>query len=342
MKKTLAVLLIAILCTFTFASCKKQTKNSFEGQNIRAVIGSTSTSGDSYMIADITSRYLSKQLKANIKVDAVGAGPAFQTISTAKPDGKTIMIFHDMTYLGVLFGAFDKKYALENMVIGPRVGINPGAIFAAKATAPYNNMKEMADYLKANPDKHIRVAVEAGSVSHIGFISYYEWVAKQYGQDVADRLDVVVGGSTADKCQMLWDGNTDVIFADYSSLLQYTDPKVEDKLRMKFLGLLDKIDGVSCPTFAEMGITLNGEPFVFSKEFIIYLPKDTPAELVKELDAAVSEISKDEAFKAEMAKLKYKADYMSSEETKKHIIEKRDSLESLIKAAPSLDKLTEK
>lgn len=342
MKKLLAILLIVILSSSVLAGCKKETKNSFEGQNVRVVIGSSSTTGDSYMIADIAMRYISKQLKGNFKVDAVGAGPAFEAIATAKPDGKTIMMFHDMTYLGVLFGAFDQKYALENMVIGPRIGTNPGSLFAAKASAPYNDMKEAAEYLKANPDKHIRTAVEAGGVSHIGFISYYEWVVKQYGQDVADRIDVVVGGSTAEKCQMLWDGNADIIFADYSSLLQYTDPKIEDKLRMKFVGLLDKIDGTDYPTFEKMGVTLNGKPFSFSKDFIIYLPKGTPEEFVKELDAAAQAVTNDQAFKDEMAKLSYKAAYMPSAETKTYITEKRNSLDALIKVAPSLDKLTEK
>jgi tripartite-type tricarboxylate transporter receptor subunit TctC len=249
-------------------------------------------------------------------------------------------MFHDMTYLGISFGAFDQKYAIENMVVGPRIGINPGAAFAASASAPYNDMKEMAEYLKANPTESARVAVEAGGVSHIGFISYYEWVVKAYGQDVADRIDVVVGGSTAEKSQMLWDGNADVIFADYSSLLQYTEQGVEDKLKMKFVGLLDKIDGVDIPTFAELGVTLNDKPFSFSKEFVIYLPKDAPQELVDELDAAALEISKNQEFIDAMAKLTYKVDYLPSKETKVHITEKRDSLDALIKAAPSLDVLT--
>jgi tripartite-type tricarboxylate transporter receptor subunit TctC len=343
MKKVLALVLVLVLSLSVLTACaQKEVKNSFEGKNTRVVIGSTATTGDSYMIADMTMRYLAKELKANTKVDAVGAGPAFEAISTAKPDGETIMMFHDMTYLGVLFGAFDPKYALENMVVGPRVGVNPGAAFGAKGNAPYNDMREMAEYLKANPTETVRVAIEAGGVSHIGFIGYYEWLVNQYGKDVADRVKVIVGGSTGEKLQMLWDGNTDVIFADYSSLLQYTDPKVEDKLRVKFVALLDEIDGVNTPTFADLGVTLNGKPFVFSKDFIIYLPKDTPAEYVAELDKAAEAVANDPAFQAEMAKLQYRAAYMPAAEAKTYITEKRDSLEALIKAAPSLDELTVK
>lgn len=339
-KKYVVLLLVMLMMVSLVAGCAKEEKVTFEGQNVRVVIGSTSITGDSYVIADTAMRYLSKAIKANTKVDAVGAGPAFEAISTAKADGSTIMMFHDMTYLGISFGAFDEKYALENMEIGPRIGLNPGACFATYGNAPYSDMVEIVEYLKANPNEIVRVGIEAGGVSHIAFISYYEWVVETYGQEVADRIRVIVGGSTAEKAQMLWDGNTDVIFADYSSLIQYTEAGVDDKIKMKFVGLLDSIDGVDIPTYAEMGITLNGDPFVFSKEFVIYLPKGTDPVLIAELDKAAEEISKDPEFIDAMAKLTYKVAYLPSKEAKAHIIAKRDSLDALIKAAPSLDVLT--
>ncbi|NMB42750.1 MAG: hypothetical protein GX995_01295, partial [Clostridiales bacterium] len=230
MKKSLALILMLVLAMSAFVGCSKKDETTFENKRVRVVIGSTSTTGDSYMIADLVSRYLAKELDANLKVDAVGAGPALDAVATADPDGSTIMMFHDMTYLGISFGAFDEKYGLENMVVGPRIGQNPGSCFAAYGAAPYNDMVEMAEYAKANPDETIRMSVEAGGVSHIAFITYYNWVAETYGQEVADQFVVIVGGSTAEKSQMLWDGNTDVIFADYSSLLQYTEEGVEDQL----------------------------------------------------------------------------------------------------------------
>jgi tripartite-type tricarboxylate transporter receptor subunit TctC len=322
------------------SSTSGKKESSFDNKRVRVVIGSTSTSGDSYMIADVVTRYLSKALNFNGKVDAVGASAALDAIKGAKGDGETIMMFHDMTYLGISFGAFDESYSLENMVVGPRIGINPGAAFAAKADAPYEDMKGIAEYLKANPDQKVRVAVEAGGVSHIAFISYYEWVKEAYGEDVASRVVVIVGGSTAEKSQMLWDGNCDVIFADYSSLKQYTEDGIDAQLKMKFTGLLDKIEGVDIPTFADQGITLGDEPFSFSKEFLIYLPKETPQEIVDELDAAMAIVSADPAFVEEMKKLTYADAYMPSAEAKTHIYEKRDSLTQLINEAPPLDDLT--
>ena len=50
------------------------------------------------------------------------------------------MMFHDMAFLSVLFGAVSEDYALENLTVGPRIGVNPGGCFVAKADAPYNNL----------------------------------------------------------------------------------------------------------------------------------------------------------------------------------------------------------
>lgn len=321
-------------------STAAKAKSVFDGARVRIVIGSTSTTGDSYMIADTTNRYLSKALNMSSKVDAVGAGPALDAVLTADPDGSTMMLFHDMAYLGVTFGAFDEEYSLDNMIVGPRVATNPGSAFAATASAPYNDMGEMAEYLKANPKEVARLAVEAGGVSHVAFVAYYNWVVEKYGQDVADRVKVVIGGSTAEKSQMLWDGNCDAIFADYTSLLSYTEEGVDAKIKMKYLALLDTLEGSGVKSFADEGITYNGAPFVFSKDFVFYLPKETPQAVIDELDAAVAEICKDQEFIDALAKLNYKADYLPSAESKTHIYEKKAILEDLIKNSPSLDDLT--
>ncbi len=316
-------------------------KASFAGKNVRVVIGSTSTAGDSYLIAETVTRYLAKALNCNMKVDAVGAAKALEAIRTAAPDGNTIMIFHDMTYLGVSFKAYDDMYKLENMVVGPRVAQNPGAAWATYKDAPYEDMKGIAEYLKANPSAKVRMACEAGGVSHIAFISFYDWVLRTYGQDVASRLTVILGGSTGDKIQKLIDRNCDVIFADYTSLLDYT--KTDDKkIAMKFTGLLDNKEGITVPSYADLGITLkDGAAFRFSKDFLAYMPKNFPPELVAELDSAMKKVSEDPAFIADMAKMSYRGAYMPSLVAKTFIYGKRDSLQALIDAAPSLDSLVQ-
>lgn len=338
--KPLCLLLVTLVAAAPLFAAGK-SKAGFAGKNVRVVIGSTSTAGDSYLIAETAVRYLAKALGANMKVDAVGAAKALDAMQTSKPDGNTIMMFHDMTYLGVSFKAYDDIYKLENMTVGPRVAQNPVSAWATYADAPYNNMVEIADYLKANPKAIVRMGCEAGGVSHIGFIAFYEWVQAKYGKDVASRIVVVIGGSTGDKIQKLIDRNCDVIFADYTSLLDYTKT-TDKKIAMKFTGLLDNIEGVAAPSYADLGITAkDGKPFRFSKDFVIYLPKKFPAELVAELDAAMAKVAADPQFKADLAKMSYRPAYLKSADSKKFIYAKRASLQAAIDAAPSLDDLVQ-
>ena len=336
MKKLITMILVLML---TLSIALSASASVYEGQRVRIVIGSTSVSGDSYMVADIVNRYLQKYLGCESKVDPVGANEAFAAVQAAKPDGMEFMIFHDMTYLGVLFGSYDEEYALENMVIGPRVGQNPGSCFAAKADAEYNDMKEMAEWLAADSSRIVRISVEAGGVSNIGFIVYYMWVAETYGEEVASQIHFVLGGSTDTKLQQLWDGNTDVIFADYSSLLQYTEEGVDAQLAVKFVGLMDKIEGVDAPVMGDLGIPLGGEPFYFSKDFLVYLPAGTPDEVVAELDEAVTKMGEDPDFQSDMAALTYAGNVLPSAEAKEFIYAKRDAIAAVLDGAPDLEDL---
>ena len=141
-------------------------ESSLKGKRVRVVIGSTSTGGDSYMIADMVTRYLGEEMGFNGKVDAVGNAQALDAISKADGDGTTIMMFHDMAYLSVLFGAVGEEYSLENLTVGPRIGVNPGGCFAANASVPYNSLAEAAQWLADNPNETLHVNIESGSASH--------------------------------------------------------------------------------------------------------------------------------------------------------------------------------
>lgn len=318
--------------------------SSLKGQNVRVVIGSTSTSGDSYMIADLVTRYLSKEMGFNGKVDAIGNAAALDEMQNAKGDGKTVMMFHDMTFLSVLFGSVDEMYSLENMTVGPRIGQNPGACFGAAAEDNWNNLSDVTKYLQDNPDATVSVNIESGATSHLAFVAYYLYVKETYGEEVSSRIKAIVGGTTAEKLQRLWDRNADVIYGDTSAFAQYTAEGVEDQLKMTMFGSCGEVTGVEIDSMAKDGVTFQGKPFEFAKDFCMYFPKDMDAAVLAEYEAAMKKVTENPDFQADMAKLFYNpltADEVGVEASKEFIYNKREMCKDLINAAPSLDELTQ-
>lgn len=65
MKKTvkrMAALAMAGLMAFSAAGCSKSSNNSIEGQRVRFIIGAGSTSGDTYLAANVAVNYLNNKL----------------------------------------------------------------------------------------------------------------------------------------------------------------------------------------------------------------------------------------------------------------------------------------
>lgn len=318
--------------------------SSLKGQNVRVVIGSTSTSGDSYMIADLVTRYLSKEMGFNGKVDAIGNAAALDEIANGKGDGKLVMMFHDMTFLSVLFGSVDEMYALENMTIGPRIGQNPGACFGAPAEKDFHNLSDCTKYLQDNPDATLSFNIESGATSHLAFVAYYLYVRDNIGEDVAKRIKAIVGGTTAEKLQRLWDRNADVIYGDTSAFVQYTEDGVEDQLKMTMFGSCGEVTGIEIDSMAKDGVTFGGKPFEFAKDFCMYFPKDMDATVLAEYEAGMKAVTENPEFQAEMAKLFYNtlpADQVEVAASDAFMKNKRDMCKELIAAAPSLDELTQ-
>lgn len=365
MKKIIALLLILVL-TVSMVACTKLAEApvtpapaetpetpatpaevediKVDVDRIRVLIGSSSTGGDSYQNADIISRFLAEELGTNTKVDAIDVKQALDELAKAKPDGSTVMVFHDQTYLGVDYGSIDEKHALENWKLGPTLAINPGDAFLAKHDAPYNTLVEAADWLKENTDKTLTVAIQAGGVSQIGFDAFYNFIKAEYDASVLERVKAYVTGSQGDKNQALWDGNADIIHGSVIANEEYTKDGVDAKIKMKFLGLTGKERqaGIEAPTFAEQGITVDGKPFVFDKEFFVIFPKDIDATFEAKFNKAVDNIVKAGEYEKELNNQKFIINYRTAEEASVHLLEKKDTMKEIIKNTPDLDVLTSK
>ncbi len=343
-KRLAAMTLAGVMCMGSMTAFAAGGESSLKGQNVRVVIGSTSTSGDSYMMAETVTRYLAEEMGFNGKVDAIGNAAALEEMQTAKGDGKTVMMFHDMTFMSVLFGVVDEKYALENMTVGPRFGRNPGGCFGAAKDSGLTSLQDCTNYLKENPDATLSFNIEAGATSQLAFSAYYLDVQAKEGEEVSDRIKAIVGGTTQEKLQRLWDRNADVIYGDTSAFEQYTLDGVEDQLAMNMFGAGSTVEGVEITSMADEGVEFNGEAFDFAKDFAMYFPADMDEAVLAEYEEAMKAVTENPDFIADMQKLYYtplSADEVAVDASKEFIYAKRDLCQQIIDAAPSLDDITQ-
>lgn len=348
MKKNLVTFITAPILAISLAACSNggesdggQEESGVDVNRVRVVLGSSSTTADTYQNAHAFTENVGEALDVNMAADAIGANNAFQALDSADSDGSTIMFFHDMAYLSVKYGSLPSDYALDNWTVGPVVSLNPGAAFLTSHDAPYDDMVEAADWLEENESETLTFAVEAGGTSELSLDAFYIWVADTYGEDVAERIKVFASGSDEEKNQALWSDNVDIIYGSIGGNEQYTEDDVEDRVKEKFLAITasERVEGFDIPTFAEQGIEVDGEPFTFDKEFFLLMPNDVDESFTTALDDATAEAIETDAYVDELSTNHFETNYVPMEESTQYLQDKRDRLSSLIDQAPEFNDL---
>jgi len=314
-------------------------------KNLRVVIGSTSTGGDTYQAASFVADAISKHFGIHAKVDAVGPTEAFKAIARDRR-GTTIMIHHDQSYLGHLYGVKGYEDIFTTYKIGPTLTINPGNAYLVPKKSPYKSISDVLD--AAAEGKRVRVAIQPGGVSEIGF-SAMKNAAKIKKPGSEKNLVPVNTGSQADKDQLLFDGQADVINGSVQSNEQYTRLPEDDQKAMRFIWLtaaketLDQVNetglgGTSRDALLQYAtpkssVTLDGEKdFTFDKDFFIIYNKDIDPAIVEAIDAGLKEIYAEGAIEKSMKDAFFVPHFLPSKEAAAYLEKKRDDYKKVIEA----------
>lgn len=312
--------------------------------NIRVVIGSSSTGGDTYQAAAIISEALAEKIGTNIKVDAVGVSAGYQALERV-PTGNTLMIFHDQAYLGQLYEQKGYDDPFSHWQIGPTFATNPGNGYLVAKNSPYKTMDEILN--AAGSGKTIRVAIQPGGVSEIGYSAMKNAVRLAYpGKE--DNLVALNTGSQSDKNQALFDGLADVINGSVQANEQYTRLPADDQKAMNFVWLTAKASTIGDANPEGMGQTSREElmqfasdlgvkmpmdadsTFAFDKEFFFLYNKKMSPEVVKFLDDALAEVFADGKVQETLKKSFFIPNFRKSAEAQAHLQEKRDDYAQII------------
>lgn len=312
-------------------------------KNLRVVIGSTSTGGDTYQAASFVADALSKKLGINAKVDAVGPTEAFKAIARDSR-GTTIMIHHDQSYLGELYGVKGYDDIFTTYKVGATLAVNPGNAYLVPKNSPYKSINDILE--AAGNGTRIRVAIQPGGVSEIGFSALKNAAKIQHPGSEANLVPVNTG-SQADKDQLLFDGQADLINGSVQSNEQYTRLPANDQKAMRFIWLTaahDTLDQVNADGLGETSrdallsfsspeasVTLDGtKDFTFDKVFFVLYNKDIDPAYVAAVDAALKDVYADGTLSATMKKSFFVPDFMPTEQAAAYLENKRDDYRKVI------------
>jgi tripartite-type tricarboxylate transporter receptor subunit TctC len=317
-------------------------------RNIRMVIGSTSTSGDTYQNSSIVAEALAEKLGVNIRVDPVGTNEALNATGR-DPRGTTIMLHHDQIYLSHLYGVPGIDDPFANFSIGPTVAINPGDCFLVPKNSPHQSMEDIL--AAAAKGERVRVAIQPGGVSEIGFTGMRN-AARIRNPGSQANIVPVNTGSQADKNQAMWDGLADVINGSIQANEQFTQLPEDDRTAMRFVWITARPQtleqapeaGLGATTRQDMlkfaspqtSVTLDGsKDFTFDKEFFLLFNKEMDAGMAAEIDGALKEVYAAGEIQKRQTKAFFIPNYLPQAEATAHLRSKRDTVASIIEELKS-------
>lgn len=343
-KKTLAGMgTAALMVSMTVGSGVALAQDGPLRGNIRVVIGSTSTGGDTYQNSSIVADALSEKLDLDMKVDAVGASSAFRTLDRDSR-GNTLMIFHDQSYLGHLYGVEGYDDIFEKYTVGPTVAINPGNAYLVPKDSPYQTLDDII--AAVGEGETVRVAIQPGGVSEIGFSALKNAISIEHpGQE--DNLVAVNTGSQSDKNQQLFDDQADVINGTVQANEQYTRLPENDQKAMRFVWLTARQDTIEQAPEEGMGQTTreqlleyvepnvnvtmgDDESFTFDKEFFFLYNKDMDPAIVDQIDEALAEIYEEGEIQETQKNSFFIPNFKPSDEASEYLQDKMTRYEGII------------
>jgi tripartite-type tricarboxylate transporter receptor subunit TctC len=264
--------------------------------------------GGTDLIARATADYLGKKWgQPLLVVNKPGGGGvigARAALKEAKPDGYTVLMdIH--TTAPMLIGAWKTPpLGLADRKWAGRIVVDP-MTFAVKADAPWSSLKELSDWVKANPDKLVwSTAGPSGPSRYTAF----DWFS-QIGVD-GTKTKMVITEGAADSMAKLAGGH--VVLAIHS--IAEARAMLEGG-KIKLLAVLapNRVRFVpTVPTAAEQGVMKGVSVSWWAG---ISLPAGAPEAIVKQWETALAEMVRNPEFGTSTDRLWMALSYLNAADT---------------------------
>ena len=284
------ICLSALAGTLLSTTLQPAVAAAYPDHPIRLIVGfpaGQTTDASARLIASKLSDTLKQSVFVDNRPGAAGI-ISHEAVKNAPPDGYTLL----MSSSGPLAinPSLYKKLPydpLKDLEPVATVNASPLILFTA-ASSPFNNLKELAAYAKANPGKVSYGTGGSGTTGHIAM----EMLKKETGLDL---LHVPYKGSPPMVTDVIG-GQVNVAFEPAGSVLPFGKSG-----RVKFLGIATLKRhplAPELPTLAEQGV----KDFEATPWAAILAPRGTPAAIIDQLNAAINKTLQDPVVIEEMAR----------------------------------------
>ncbi len=247
--------------------------------------------GPTDLMARVIGERMAKVLGQQFIIDnTTGAAGtiAVGKVVRAAPDGYTISIGHLGTH--VANGTIYKNLPydlLTDLVPVARLPSNPMLVVSANAI-PTHTLKELVEYLNANPDKVSGGTAGVGSASHLGALAFFAATGAKYQLVPYRGTGPAVQDLIANQIQVMVDQSSNSL------------PHVRaGKIRAYAVTAKERSAAApDIPTAAEAGY-----PMEVAIWHGLWAPKGTPADIITKLNAAAIATLQDPAIRSRMEDL---------------------------------------
>jgi tripartite-type tricarboxylate transporter receptor subunit TctC len=318
---SLRYLSLALVAGLSFTCLPASAQQAWPTREVKFVVPFTSgTTSD--ILARAVAEHVAGVIGKPVIVDnqgGAGGNLGAGTVAKAPADGHTILFAttgpaatNKLMYKNL---TFDPQRDFEPVVL---IGKSP-VIIAASPTVPAKTLRELTDFLKANPGKLNAGYPGNGTLGHIT------------GELFQQRAQVKMGGiqyrGSAAIINDLLGGHIDVAM---DSMAPYVSNVKEGKLRALAIAGTSRWPGLpDVPTVAEAGLP----GFEASVWYALLAPAGTPANAVNKLNAAINDFLKTDKAKSLFAQLGVQASGGTPAELKKFVADEIQKWEPIVKAA---------
>ena len=249
------------------------------------VVVPSGAGGDTDLNTRIMAKYLEDELDTNVVVSNVtgsGGATGTQAVLDAKPDGQTVLAFHNSMLLNNIFGLTDYTYD-EFKMAGVGV-VDQSNTFLTSADSKFQDLDSLIEYAKANPKK-VTMATEIGSMTYIQTLQFQELTGVEF--------NIVDIGGASDKIAALLGGRVDIVPTSLGLVSGYIESG-----DMVSLGVMaeERLEGApDVPTFKEQGVDI-----VIDKLFYWGFGPETPDEYVEKFSKAMENVVENKDYQKEI------------------------------------------